>query len=115
MLSSADSVAAMELAINHNFRDTLDTRTSSDFPSLSLSYIRNDGKAKLTAGNGTENSEGVQEDYPLWKLALVTSAWVGVQCLWVSEFSLTQPYMEYLGMSADVAALTWIWGPITGN
>lgn len=103
----------MSTPASDTFRETFNSESSAEFPSLKLTYLPNEIKFKVADRGG--NDDGGAEEYPLWKLALVASAWIGIQCLWTYEFSLAQPYLEYLGMSADFAALMWIWGPITGE
>ncbi|KAJ3301374.1 hypothetical protein HDV03_001000 [Kappamyces sp. JEL0829] len=52
------------------------------------------------------------KDY-LWCLFLALP-WIGVQSLWASEFGTVDGTLKELGLSASMAKLTWVWGPITG-
>ncbi|KAI8891830.1 hypothetical protein BC833DRAFT_626423, partial [Globomyces pollinis-pini] len=52
------------------------------------------------------------KDY-LWCLFLA-SPWIGIQCLWATQFGVLNTTMELLGLSKNLAKLSWIWGPITG-
>ncbi|KAI8892852.1 major facilitator superfamily domain-containing protein [Globomyces pollinis-pini] len=52
------------------------------------------------------------KDY-LWCLFLA-SPWIGIQCLWATEFGVLNTTMEVLGLPKNWAKLSWIWGPVTG-
>ena len=56
-----------------------------------------------------------REDYPLWRLILVASGWLGVQMIWALEYALTLPFFhERLNINYAISGLIWSAGPITG-
>lgn len=55
-----------------------------------------------------------QDGLPLWKLVLSALPWVGLQAIYSTEFAVTTPYLQDLGMSGALASLSWFWGPLTG-
>jgi len=54
------------------------------------------------------------EHFPLWKLVVSATPWIGIQALWSTEFAVTTPYMKDLGMTDAWSSNIWIFGPLTG-
>lgn len=55
-----------------------------------------------------------KEPLPLWKLAVMTAPWFGVQFAWSAEFATQTNYFQSLGLSAAYSTLTWSAGAVTG-
>lgn len=48
------------------------------------------------------------------QLMFAAFPWIGVQAIWATEFGVTTPYLEGLGLSPNWASQIWVAGPVMG-